>query len=111
MLIKCSYVVFLPGSACIFEALAALIEARRAQSRFQLVLITHDEACHMCDLSCSSHAQCVQMCLDVPSAFFQAFVNRLAQLQVCDWFYRIHKDEAQQISDFEFHSDAVFVRL
>mgnify|MGYP002803373293 FL=1 len=48
------------------EALAALIEARRAQSRFQLVLITHDEA----------------------------FVNRLAQLQVCDWFYRIHKDES-----------------
>lgn len=26
------------------QALAALIEARRAQSRFQLVLITHDEA-------------------------------------------------------------------
>ncbi|CAE7922099.1 unnamed protein product [Symbiodinium necroappetens] len=48
------------------EALANLIEARRAQSRFQLVLITHDEA----------------------------FVNRLAQLQVCDWFYRIHKDES-----------------
>lgn len=48
------------------EALAALIEARRAQSRFQLVLITHDEV----------------------------FVNRLAQLQVCDWFYRIHKDES-----------------
>ena len=26
------------------QALANLIEARRAQSRFQLVLITHDEA-------------------------------------------------------------------
>ena len=23
----------------------------------------------------------------------QVFVNRLAQLQVCEWFYRIHKDE------------------
>ncbi|CAJ1405076.1 unnamed protein product [Effrenium voratum] len=48
------------------EALASLIEARRSQSRFQLVLITHDEV----------------------------FVNRLAQLQVCEWFYRIHKDES-----------------
>ncbi|CAK9023347.1 DNA repair protein RAD50 (DNA recombination/repair protein), partial [Durusdinium trenchii] len=55
------------------EALAALIEARRAQSRFQLVLITHDEA----------------------------FVNRLAQLQVCDWFYRIHKDDDSGCSKIE----------
>lgn len=56
------------------------------------------------------------LCPDV-SAFFQAFVNRLAQLQVCEWFYRIHKDEAQQISAdlrFQIYSiqmHAVFVRF
>jgi len=46
------------------EALAALIEARRSTSRFQLVLITHDEV----------------------------FVDHLSQLQVCDWYYHIQKD-------------------
>eukprot|EP00927_Polykrikos_kofoidii_P032197 TRINITY_DN27501_c0_g1_i1.p1 TRINITY_DN27501_c0_g1~~TRINITY_DN27501_c0_g1_i1.p1 ORF type:complete len:1388 (-),score=286.67 TRINITY_DN27501_c0_g1_i1:222-4232(-) len=48
------------------EALAQLIEARRHTSRFQLVLITHDEV----------------------------FVNHLSQLQVSDWYYHIHKDES-----------------
>mmetsp|Transcript_54623 Transcript_54623/g.127723 ORF Transcript_54623/g.127723 Transcript_54623/m.127723 type:complete len:1324 (+) Transcript_54623:61-4032(+) len=47
------------------EAFAGLIEARRAQSHFQLVLITHDEA----------------------------FVDHLCQLQVADWYYHIQKDE------------------
>lgn len=47
------------------EALAGLIEARRQQSRFQLILITHDEV----------------------------FVDHLSQLQVCDWYYHIQKDE------------------
>lgn len=47
------------------EALAALIEQRRGKSRFQLILITHDED----------------------------FVNHLSRLQVCDWYYHIHKDE------------------
>jgi len=46
------------------EALAGLIEARRDQSHFQLLLITHDEA----------------------------FVSHLSQLQVCEWFYHIQKD-------------------
>jgi len=48
------------------EALAALIEQRRGRSRFQLILITHDED----------------------------FVNHLSRLQVCDWYYHIHKDES-----------------
>nr|USW07897.1 DNA repair protein RAD50 [Crypthecodinium cohnii] len=47
------------------EALAALIEQRRGRSRFQLILITHDED----------------------------FVEHLSRLQVCDWFYHIHKDD------------------
>jgi len=47
------------------EALAALIEQRRGRSKFQLILITHDED----------------------------FVNHLSRLQVCDWYYHIHKDE------------------
>lgn len=47
------------------EALAALIDARRGSSRFQMMLITHDET----------------------------FVNHLSQLQVCDWYYHIHKGD------------------
>eukprot|EP00931_Biecheleriopsis_adriatica_P053402 TRINITY_DN31239_c0_g2_i1.p1 TRINITY_DN31239_c0_g2~~TRINITY_DN31239_c0_g2_i1.p1 ORF type:complete len:1325 (-),score=377.28 TRINITY_DN31239_c0_g2_i1:18-3992(-) len=47
------------------EALASLIEARRQSSRFQLLLITHDEV----------------------------FVNHLSQMQVADWYYNIRKDE------------------
>jgi len=47
------------------EALAALIEARRRTSHFQLMLITHDEA----------------------------FVDHLSQLQVADWYYHISKDD------------------
>merc|ERR1712137_544770 len=47
------------------EAFAGLIEARRKLPGFQLVLITHDEI----------------------------FVNHLCQLQVCDWYYHIRKDE------------------
>jgi DNA repair protein RAD50 len=47
------------------EALAGLIEARRRHARFQLILITHDEA----------------------------FVEHLTQLQVSDWFYHIQKDD------------------
>lgn len=47
------------------EALSGLIEARRQHSRFQLILITHDEA----------------------------FVDHLCQLQVADWYYHIHKDD------------------
>eukprot|EP00929_Paragymnodinium_shiwhaense_P029781 TRINITY_DN17002_c0_g1_i1.p1 TRINITY_DN17002_c0_g1~~TRINITY_DN17002_c0_g1_i1.p1 ORF type:complete len:1332 (+),score=479.23 TRINITY_DN17002_c0_g1_i1:114-4109(+) len=47
------------------EALADIIEARRGTSRFQLVLITHDEE----------------------------FVNHLCRMQVCDWYYRICKDD------------------
>mmetsp|Transcript_28827 Transcript_28827/g.67107 ORF Transcript_28827/g.67107 Transcript_28827/m.67107 type:complete len:1326 (-) Transcript_28827:154-4131(-) len=47
------------------EAFAGLIEARRNQAHFQLVLITHDEV----------------------------FVDHLCQLQVADWYYHIHKDE------------------
>ena len=77
------------------EALAALIEARRAQSRFQLVLITHDEVCNWNHfLSISMVAQCCTSPASFVNPSWQVFVNRLAQLQVCDWFYRIHKDEA-----------------
>jgi len=47
------------------EALATLIEQRRGTSRFQLILITHDEE----------------------------FVGHLSRLQVADWYYNIHKDE------------------
>lgn len=47
------------------EAMANLIEQRRGRSRFQLILITHDED----------------------------FVQHLSRLQVCDWYYHIHKDE------------------
>merc|ERR1712032_83245 len=47
------------------EALAALIESRRRNARFQLILITHDEA----------------------------FVSHLSQLQVCDWYYHIKKGD------------------
>jgi len=47
------------------EALANLIEQRRRHSRFQLILITHDEA----------------------------FVAHLCRLQVCDWYWYLQKDD------------------
>merc|ERR1719378_81825 len=47
------------------EALSALIEQRRGRSRFQLIIIPHDED----------------------------FVDHLSRLQVCDWYYHIQKDE------------------
>lgn len=47
------------------EALSALIEARRGNGRFQLILITHDDV----------------------------FVSHLQQLQVSDWYYQISKDD------------------
>jgi len=54
-----------PNIRGLAEALSSLIEARRNHSRFQLVLITHDEA----------------------------FVDHLCQLQVADWYYHIRKDD------------------
>merc|ERR1719217_311902 len=48
------------------EALAELVESRRGHRNFQLMLITHDEA----------------------------FVDQLARLQVCDWYYQLRKSEA-----------------
>jgi len=53
-----------PNIRGLAEALSGLIEARRSASRFQLILITHDEA----------------------------FVDHLSRLQVADWYYHIHKD-------------------
>jgi len=47
------------------EAFASLIDARRRHAHFELILITHDDQ----------------------------FVNHLCQLQVCDWYYNIRKDE------------------
>merc|ERR1719420_127586 len=47
------------------EALAELIESRRDHKNFQLMLITHDEA----------------------------FVDSLARLQVCDWYWQLRKSE------------------
>ena len=47
------------------EALAELIESRRCQQNFQLIIITHDEA----------------------------FVRMLGRLQACENFYRVAKDE------------------
>ena len=54
----------------LWQALASLIEARRAQSRFQLVLITHDEA---------SQNNMDLMIVDLPSCevhcLVQSFLN------------------------------------
>jgi len=54
-----------PNIRGLAEALSGLIEARRQTSRFQLILITHDEV----------------------------FVDHLNRLQVADWYYHIHKDD------------------
>ncbi|CAK0853680.1 unnamed protein product [Prorocentrum cordatum] len=47
------------------EALAALIEARRRTKRFQLIIITHDDA----------------------------FVDILSACKVSDWYYHIQKND------------------
>lgn len=53
-----------PNVRGLAEALSNLIDARRNTSRFQMLLITHDEA----------------------------FVDHLSRLQVADWYYHISKD-------------------
>ena len=51
-----------------------------------------------CEIEIICSGSMVAQCCTSPASFvnpsWKVFVNRLAQLQVCDWFYRIHKDEA-----------------
>ena len=102
-------VLILADNAIACEALAALIEARRAQSRFQLVLITHDEV-RSFNKQDQTGSHRLGYAFLSSRVLLQAFVNRLAQLQVCDWFYRIHKDEARRKnSHLDFRIDSMLL--